>query len=384
MQTKPFFRSFCLFSTLFLGLFTSCHKEVIKPPTPAVPVTFITIEPKTIPAVFQYVGVINSSHQVEIRARVTGYIEEIAYVEGSFVNKHDLLFQLDPRPFQATLAQMKALVASQEAVLWQNKRAVARYKPLYEKKAASQRDLDNAIAAEMSADAQLLSAQAQVESAQINLDYTTIRSPVSGLTGQAKYRVGALISPEQDLMTTVSVVDPIWVEFSIAEQDVLKSQEDRAKGRLIFPENNEFQVELVLADQSIFPEKGLVNFSSPTYSEKTGTLMIRATLPNPHSILLPGQFVRVNVLGATRPNAVVVPQQAVVQSKGGTLVFIVNDQNHAEMHPVEAGPWDGKNWIINSGLKKGDRVIVDGVNKLLPNALVSPKPFTAKDEKSSL
>ena len=364
-------------------LFSGCHRK--QPPLkekPPTPVKVITIEPKTIPAVFQYIGVINSSHQVEIRARVTGYIDEIGYVEGSFVKKDDLLFQLDPRPYQATLAQMKALVASQEAVLWQATRAVARYKPLYEQKAASQRDLDNALASEMNAEAQVLSAKAQVEAAEINLGYTTIRSPVSGLAAQAKYRVGALISPEQDLMTTVSVVDPIWVEFSVSEQDVLKSQEERTKGRLVFPPNNEFQVELILADQSVFPEKGLVNFSSPTYSQTTGTLMIRAVLKNPNNILLPGQFVRVNVIGATRPDAIVVPQQAVVQSKGGTLVFVVNADNKAEVRPIEAGPWDGTNWVINSGLNPGDIVIVDGVNKVLPGASVKPEPLTPKKEKT--
>lgn len=370
-----------LISVGCLTFLTSCHHEEVKPVARPIPVTVMTIEPKTIPAVYQYVGVINSSHQVEIRARVTGYLDEIDYVEGSFVEKDDLLFQIDPRPFQATLAQMKALLASQEAILWQATRAVARYKPLYEKKAASQRDLDNALASEMSADAQKLSAQAQVEAAEINLGYTTIRSPVAGLTGQAKYRVGALISPEQDLLTTVSVIDPVWVEFSISEQDVLKSQEERDKGQLVFPQNNEFQVELILADQTVFPETGLVNFSSPNYSQSTGTLMIRATVANPKNLLLPGQFVRVNVKGAIRPDAIVVPQRAVVQSKKGTLVFVVNQENKVEVRPIEAGSWDGQNWIVKSGLKPGDLVIVDGVNKVVPNALVKPEPLTTQLEK---
>lgn len=360
---------------LTASLFSSCQKEAAPQQRPPTPVKVLTVETKTIPAIFQYVGVVKSSHQVEIRARVTGYLDELAYVEGSFVNKGDLLFQLDPRPFQATLAQMEALVSGQQAVLWETSRSVARYKPLYEKKAASQRDLDNAMAAEMNAEAQVLASKAQVEAAKINLDYTTIRSPVSGLAGQANYRVGALISPDQDLMTTISVVDPIWVEFSVSEQDILSSQEQRKKGQLQFPSNNEFTVELILADQSIFPEKGIVNFSAPTYSQKTGTLMIRAVVKNPKDVLLPGQFVRVNVLGAIRPNAISIPQQAVVQSKTGSLVFVVNKENQAEMRPVELGPWDGNNWVINSGLKAGDEVIVEGVNKVLPGSKVKPEPF---------
>lgn len=378
-----FIKDYQFFLLVFLTcgtFFAGCEKHVVKPHPHATPVKVITIEPKTIPAVFHFIGVINSSHEVEIRARVTGYLDQLAYVEGSSVKKDDLLFQIDPRPFQAALAQQKALVASQEAVVWQATRAVDRYKPLYEKKAASQRDLDNAMAAQMSAEAQLLSLKAEVESAEINLGYTTIRSPISGLIGQAKYRVGALISPGQDEMALVSVVDPIWVEFSVSEQDILKSQEERKAGRLVFPVNNEFKVELILADQSVFPEKGLVNFSSPTYNNSTGTLMIRAALKNPNHILLPGQFVRVNVSGATRPNAIVVPQQAIVQSKAGTLVFVVNSENKAEMRPVELGPWDGNNWIIYSGLKKGDEVIVEGVNKVLPGSLVQPERQAAQNE----
>ncbi|MDP1879794.1 MAG: efflux RND transporter periplasmic adaptor subunit [Parachlamydiaceae bacterium] len=383
IENKKKFIFIFSFISLFL-FFSSCEKKAPPQKIPPVPVSVLKIEPKTIPATFQYIGVIYSSHEVEIRARVTGYLEEIAYVEGSFVNKGDLLFQLDPRPFQATLAQMKALVANQKAVLWQATRAVSRYKPLYEQKAASQRDLDNAMAAEMSAEAEVLSAQAQVEAAEINLEYTTIRSPVSGLSSQAKYRVGSLISQEQqNLLTTISVVDPIWVEFSVSEQDVLKAQQLRKNGKMIFPDNNEFEVELVLADQTIFPEKGLVNFSAPTYSQQTGTLVVRAVLKNPGNELLPGQFVRVNLQGAIRPDAISIPQKAVVQSKAGTLVFVVKD-GKAEMQPIEAGDWDGNNWIINSGLKAGDVVIVEGVNKVLPGTPVTIKEESPKEVKPSV
>jgi membrane fusion protein (multidrug efflux system) len=233
--------------------------------------------------------------------------------------------------------------------------------------------LDNAIAQEMSAQAAVLAAQAQVEDAEINLSYTTISSPVSGQAGQAKFRVGALISPTQDLLTTVSVLDPIWVNFSVSEQDMLQSQQDRSKGRLVFPPDDHFEIELILADQSLFPERGSVNFASPTYSQKTGTMVIRATLPNPDTILRPGQFVRVKVLGATRPNAIVIPQRAVAQSQNGSYVFVVDDENKAQTRPVELGPWDGGNWVIYEGLQGGDRVVVDGINKILPGSVVKIK-----------
>lgn len=363
------------FQYLFLlailsSFFFGCHKKKLAPTVPPVDVAVEKIEAKAIPAVFEYIGVIQSSHEVEIRARVTGYLETISYLEGSYVQKGDLLFQLDPRPFQATVAQFRAQLARQQALLWQAERAVNRFTPLYEQKAASQRDLDNAIASQMSAQAQVMEAQAQVASADINLGYTTIRSPVSGLSSQANYRVGSLISPSQDLLTTVSVIDPIWVNFSVSEQDILASEDEIRKGTLIFPPHQEFQIELILADQTIFPEKGIVNFASPSYSQKTGTLMIRAVLPNPSDILRPGQFVRVRIYGATRPNAIVVPQQAVQQSQKGSFVFVVNADNKAEVRPVDPGPWDGENWIIWKGLNPGDLVIVSGVNKVLPSSPV--------------
>lgn len=342
------------------------------------------IERKTIPATFEFVGVIQSSHEVEIRARVTGYLEEIAYREGSFVQKGDLLFQIDPRPFQADLAKARAKVAQQEAVLWQAQRAVKRFQPLYEQKAASQRDLDNAIANELSAEAELLAAQAQVADAELNLSYTTIRSPVSGLTAQAKYRVGSLISPAQDQMTTISVIDPIWVVFSVSEQDMLKSQQERKQGKLVFPADEDFEIELVLADQSVYPEKGHVNFTAPSYSQQTGTMLIRAVLPNQETNLRPGQFVRVRVFGATRPDAIVVPQRAIVQSKNGNFVFVVGKENKAEVRPVVLGPWDQQNWVIFGGLQPGDEVIIDGINKLLPGAPVIIKPAATAATKPAI
>ncbi len=367
---------FCLFIACYCCV--SCEKK--KAGAPTVYPTLVEvqkIERKTIPATFEFVGVIQSSHEVEIRARVTGYLEEIAYREGSFVKKGDLLFQIDPRPFQAELAKARAKVAQQQAVLWQTQRAVKRFQPLYEQKAASQRDLDNAIANELSAEAELLAAEAQVADAELNLSYTTIRSPVSGLAAQAKYRVGSLISPSQDQMTNISVIDPIWVVFSVSEQDILKSQQERKQGKLVFPADEDFEIELVLADQSVYPEKGHVNFTAPSYSQQTGTMLIRAILPNRENILRPGQFVRVRVFGATRPDAIVVPQRAIVQSKNGNFVFVVGKDNKAEVRHVDLGPWDQQNWVIFGGLQPGDEVIIDGVNKLLPGAPVIVKPAAA-------
>ena len=387
MKVLSFFLSswLLILSFIFLNGCESKHST----PTQRPPIEVVTevIEPKTISAVFEYIGVIQSSHEVEIRARVTGYLESINYLEGSFVKKGDLLFQLDPRPFQAALARSKAQLARENAVLWQTKRAVARFTPLYEQKAASQRDLDNAIAQQMATEAQVMEAEAQVADAEINLSYTTMLSPVSGLSSQANYRVGSLISPEQNLLTTISVTDPIWVNFSVSEQDVLQTQQQVAKGRLVFPPDDEFVIELILADQTVFPQKGVVNFAAPSYSQKTGTLMVRAALPNPNQVLRPGQFVRVKVYGAVRPHAIAIPQEAVVQGQKGTFVFVVNDENQAEPRFIELGPWNENQWVIYEGLKAGDRVIVQGVNRVLPGSLVkilpTPSPSDVNHEGKS-
>jgi membrane fusion protein, multidrug efflux system len=338
-----------------------------------VEVNTITIEAKDIPAVYEYVGFVKSSHEVEVRARVAGYLDSIDYAEGQLVKKEDLLFQIDPRPFEAALMSSKGDLAKQEAVLWDAKRSVERLKPLFEQKAASRRDLDNALAQEAANGALVGAAKANVLQAELNLAYTTIRSPVNGLVGASNYREGALIVTNESLLTTISVIDPIWINFSIPERDMLQSQEERKKGALKFPESGGFVIEAVLANGSILPELGKVNFFSPTYDQKTGTMMVRAELPNPEGILRPGQFVRARVSGAIRPGAISVPQRAVVQSKRGLFVYVVDKEDRAISRFIEAGEWDNDNWIINSGLKVGDVVIVDGVNKVQPGSLISTK-----------
>jgi len=358
------------FAFVIASFLTSCQeqKPILQPPLVSVGIQ--KVERQTLPAVFEYIGVVQSSHEVEMRARVTGYLETIGYIEGSFVQKDDLLFQLDPRPFQATLAQANAQLAKEQAVFWEAQRAVKRFTPLYEQNAASQRDLDNAIASEMAAQAQIMAAQARVAEAEINLGYTTIRSPISGLTSQAKYRVGSLISPGQDSLTTVSVMNPIWVLFNVSEQDLLRSIKDIGKERIFFPKNDEFEIELILADKTVYPEKGTVNFNSPSYSQKTGTMTIRAVLPNPTDVLRPGQFVRVKIYGAKWIDAIAIPQSAVQQGQKGPFVFVVNANHQAEARLIKPGSWIRNDWIIWEGLEPGDLVIVNGVNRVLPGSFV--------------
>lgn len=356
-------------------MLTACSDKPKNPPLDApIAITTFKVEPTTIPAVFEYVGVAQSSHPVEIRARVEGYLEQIGYEEGQLVHKGDLLFQLDARPFVAALDNAKGLLARYQAELWNAKQAVARYKPLYEKKAASKRDLDNAIASELSAIANVDSAKAQVVEAELNLSYTTIQSPITGLASKSNFREGALILPagSSGLLTTVSVVDPIWVYFNVSEGDILKYRDEETKHQLQLPKDMNFDVKLTLSDGSTFASTGKVNFSDPSLQQNTGTLLVRAQFANKELLVRPGQFVRTNVLGAIRPDAFFVPQKSIQQGQKSMYVYVVNSEGRAEMREVTPGDWFGSDyWIIHSGLKAGDRVVVDGVNKVQPNARVT-------------
>jgi membrane fusion protein (multidrug efflux system) len=369
---------FCLIIAQFLE---GCRgkKEAVQAP---VEVTAIKVEPKTIPVTVEYVGQTQSSHIVEIRARVEGYIDKIAYKEGSLVKQGDALFQLDPRPFQAKLEEAKGQLAAAKANLYRARREYNRIEPLYKQNAVSQRDRDNAEAAFLEAEADVQSAKANVMDAEVNLSYTTITSPVTGLSDRALQREGGLVSPgPASLLTTVSVPDPMWVYFSISENDMLKYRDEIAKGLLKFPPNEDFEVQLVLADGSIFPEKGRVTFTAPLFSKETGTFLVRAVLDNPQGLLRPGQFVRVQAIGATRPNAIAVPQQAVIQTAKGHAVYVVKE-GKAELRNVEAGQWEGnEGWFISSGLKPGEEVVVVGTNKLREGAPVKiVKQNTAKPQ----
>lgn len=360
---------FPLISSIFF--LYSCHQEPESQKLPPVNVTAVTIQKKTIPATFEYVGVAQSSHLVEIRARVEGFLDTIAYKEGSLVHENELLFQIDPKPFEALLAQAKGLEDQQEALLWEAKQATDRLKPLYEQRAASKRDLDNAIGQELSTQASVDAAKAQVLQAEINLGYTAMHSPITGLAGQAKYREGALVGPgSNSFLTTVSAIDPIWVNFNVSEGDILKYQQETAQGRLQFPEDLNFEVEVILADGSSFPNKGKINFADPSFQQATGSMLIRAVLSNPENTLRPGQFVRAKLIGAVRPNAITVPQTAVMQGEKGQFVYIIDEGDQVAMRPVTAGAWYKNDWIIDTGLDVGDKVIVEGVNKLMPGDIV--------------
>lgn len=361
---------------LFLGVTAFCvvgcqlGKET--PPSPPLAVvTVCEVKPQTIPAVFEFVGVAKSSHPVEIRARVEGYLWSIDYTEGGFVKKEEQLFQIDPRPFEASLQEALGILAREEAILWSAQRSLARIQPLVQKNAASQRDLDDAMASVLAAEASVLAAKANVTQAELNLSYTKITSPIDGYSGRAVYQEGSLITPNVNgLLTLVSVIDPVWILFSISDNQMLQGLGEQDKKRLILPPQQEYTVQLELADGTMFPHVGYVNFSSPTLDPDTGSKIVRASFPNPEGRVLPGQFVRTYVYGAVRPDAIFVPQQAVSRGQEGEYVFVLDKDDVVSMRNVVVGDWYENNWIIKEGLSPGDRVVVEGINKIMPGVKV--------------
>jgi membrane fusion protein (multidrug efflux system) len=343
-------------------------------------VSVITVAPKALPVAYEYVGQTAGSREVEVRARVTGILLSRNFEEGGPVRKGQSLYTIDPAPIQAALARAQADVAAAEARLDQARRNAARLEPLRAEKAVSQKEFDDAASAELIGAADLKAARARLDEARLNLEYTKVESPMSGIASRSLRSEGSLVSGPDILLTTVMQVDPIWVNFGIPDTDQARLNKEAAEGRLALPKA--FQVELRLADGSAYGRKGKVAFSDIRISPATGTREARAEIPNPEGVLRPGQFVRVILHGASRPNAVTVPQRAVLQGPQGKFVYVVDEKGSAQARPVEAGEWAGENWIITSGLKGGEQVIVDGVMKIGPGAPVriAEKP-AAKAEK---
>jgi membrane fusion protein (multidrug efflux system) len=344
-------------------------------------VAVMTVAPKAIPVSFEYVGQTAGSREVEVRARVTGIILKRNFEEGGPVKQGQSLYTIDPAQFQAAAARAQADVAAAEARLEQAKRNVARFKPLYAEKAVSQKDYDDAVSAEQIGNADVKAARARLHEAQLNLGYTKVEAPVTGVASKSQRSEGSLVSGPDVLLTTVVQLNPIWVNFGIADNEQARLTKEIQAGRIAMPQDGRFEVALILADGSQYNHTGKLNFTDVRISAATGTRDSRAELPNPDGTLRPGQFVRVVLRGASHPNAVTVPQRAVLDGPQGKFVYVVNEKSAAEPRPVQAGEWSENQWIITSGLKEGDRVIVDGVMKLGPGApvrIAEPKPAAKK------
>ncbi len=346
-----------------------CSKEAAAPQRPPPLVSVITVSPTPIPYVATFVAQTESSRQVEIVARVSGFLDRIAYPEGELVKEGQLLFQLDPKPFEAQADAAKGEVLAQQARFATADATLKRVKPLAQQNAMSQADLDKAQGEYDASRAAVFSAQAKLKQAELNLGYTTIRSPVTGFSGKALQRQGAYINAVGDSakLSYVAAVEPMWVNFSMSQNQLAQIRDLVQKGQLIAPKNQSYEVELIMSDGKPYPQTGRINFTDPSFSQDTGSFQVRAVLPNPKRELRPGMFVTANVKGGTRPNAVVVPQLAVQQGAKGHVVYVVKEDGTAELRPVVVGDYsDQKGILIASGLQAGDRVVVEGALKVVP------------------
>ena len=346
-----------------------CSKEEQAPPPQPLQVTAVSMTPQDTPVSFEFVAQTESSRAVEIRARVDGFLDKRLYTEGGMVHAGQPLFQMDAKPFQAALQSAQGQLEQERAKLDTAEANLRRVRPLAARNAVSKRELDDAVGVERSARAAVLAAEGQVRTASLNLGYTTINSPLRGLSSFAKRQEGSyLTAGEQGLLTTIYQLDPIWVNFSISENQLLSYRDQIAKGRLKFPSGDNFEVEVVLADGTVFPQRGHISFAAPSFNSETGTFLVRTELPNPKGQLRPGQFVRARVFGATRPAALRLPQRAVQDGAKGHFVWVIGEDGKAKQRAVEVGDWIGDDWFISAGLKAGERVVVDGAGRVTPTA----------------
>lgn len=356
---------------LLLGVVfcTACSSDQAKPAPPPPGVTVATVGTKDVPLSQEWVGTTVGNVDAEIRPKVDGFLLTRVYTEGSYVKKGQTMFQLDPRQAQAAVEQAQGQLEQTRALLAQAQIDIDRYTPLVAEKAVSQAELDRARSLERSATAQMEGAQAALDNAKLNRGWTTVVSPISGIAGIAKVGIGDLMTPTS-VMTTVSSVDPIYVDFNVAEQDYLRLARERTAARAAGR-----NLELTLGDGSVFPHPGHVLVVNREVDSRTGTIQIRAEFPNPGNLLRPGQYARIRAVTENRKNALLIPQRAVSELQGVYQVGVVDPENKVAIRAVKLGPQFGDMWVVESGLKPGEKVVVDGLQRLRDGMTVAPTPF---------
>jgi RND family efflux transporter MFP subunit len=386
--------AFCLVVVgLIIGALRPKHVSGAQPgASPDVEV--VQVEQKDVPIFGEWIGTLDGFTNADVRAQVTGYILRQGYREGAFVKKGQLLFEIDPRPFQAALnqaegqsAQAEAVLANAQAVQGRTELDVNRYTPLAREQAASQQDLDNAVQNNMAAKAtvatavaQIKSAEAAVETAKINVDFTRLIAPIDGIAGQAQLQVGALVNPSSGPVTSVSTVDPIKVYFTVSEREYLDWNRRFPTEATREAANKRVRLELILADGSSYGHEGTIYFADRQVNQSTGAIRIAGLFPNPGNILRPGGYGKVRAVVRVQPDALLVPQRAVSELQGGYQVAALDSENRVSIRTVKVGDRVGAQWIIVDGLKRGERVVVEGVQKVRPGVQVNPKPFAVESK----
>src|SRR5262245_15817889 len=373
----------------------SCGKSAQQQARPP-DVEVVRVEQKDVPIWNEWIGTLEGFVNAQIKPQVTGYLLRQTYSEGSFVKKGQLLFEIDPRTFRAALDQTKGQLANAESQLAtaqanqiKAQQDVDRYTPLAKELAIPQQDLDNAIQANAAAQAQVRAARAQidaakaqVDAAQLNLSFTRIVSLIDGIAGIAQAQIGDLVGPGT-LLTSVSTLDPIKVYFPVSERGYLNYIKENPDAAKRAEHEKKLLLELVLAGGSVYPHPGHFSFADRQVDVKTGTLRLQGVFPNPGNVLRPGQFARVRAITSTRNGALLVPQKAVTELQGNYQVAVVGSDNKVQIRPVKVGERVGTDWIIEQGLKPGERVVAEGLQKVKAGMTVNPKPLKAMPEAKS-
>jgi len=352
----------------------ACGGEKAPPSAPPPTVGVLAIQPRTVPAVFEFTAQAEASHRVEVRSLVQGTILARYFSEGTDVRKGQKLYLIDPAPYQAASSTSSAAQVSARAAYEQSKRDLARGEALFKGGAISQRDLDVLRTNYERAEASLAGSAASLDKANVDLNRTTIVAEIDGRVGAAEQLVGAQVPGPSLLLTTIDQLDPIFVDLAVSDNDRLKHDDEVRTGRVTPPKNGSYRVELVLSDSSTYDQQGRINFADLRVDQATGSLRLRTEFRNPKRRILPGQFVRARLLGATRNDAVLVPQTAVQQALGRQFVYVVVGDT-ARSRDVVTGSWVGSDWIIEKGLQAGDQVIVDNIQRVRAGSPVLAKAW---------
>ena len=369
---------------VMLTVALGCKNEASSTASHAAPeVQVVPVVQQDLPIHSEWVGTTDGLVNATIQAKVAGYLITQNFKEGASVRKGDLLFEIDPRPFQAVLAEAKGQLSRAQAQLAKTELDVKRDTPLAKAKAISQKELDDSIQAHAAAKGSLASARASVEQAQLNLGFTRIEAPIDGVTGIAKAQIGDLVGPTSGPLTSISTVDPIRVYFPISEQEYLKAAGKVQAAYERGPERRDDHLELILGDGSVYPHKGNFLLADRQVDVKTGTIRMAAVFPNPGNLLRPGLFARVRAVTKTKTGALLVPQRAVTELQGQYQIAVVDADNKIEVRPVKVGERVGGQWVIDQGLKPGEQVVVEGSQKVKAGMTVNPKPVPPPPDKTA-
>lgn len=351
----------------------ACSKPA--PPAPPPPeVSFITIAPASVEDNLEFTGEVQAYRTVQVRAQASGVIMARPFTEGAEVHAGDVLYRIDPTTSSAALLSAEARLAEAQARLSNAQTVANRLRPLLQGNAVAKQDVDNAESQVEQARASVQDARGGVDAARKGLTETTVRAEIGGRVGRALLDVGARVTGPNDILTTIDVLDPIYVSFRPSAQQQFEWRRDPAEARALAP-GGSARVEATLPDGTTFPTEGRIGFIDPVVDPQTGTQEYRAQFANPSHLMLPGEFVHVRVRGLVRPSAIVVPQRAVIEQMGRQIVYVIGAGNTVAAREVQATSWTGNDWLIASGLNPGDRVVVDGVQKIGPGAAVRPTPL---------